>query len=229
MATKNEKQVMNVSVVSNESAKAAKVEPAKVTNKSAESASAELMKVSDAKRVVKTAFENEFLTPFKCLHWSNKHKNESAFSDLYRRYNITDDKGKVRNLEFKDLLNILPDGCTDDKERVFCKLSASDKDGHAASTFVDKAEKVWYLIPIKYSTNDFFASVAARVSLTKKETALKVWNDDADARKKAEKAKREKLSAKIKDLRDNDAYKSLDDAQIELIAREITGVRLPLN
>lgn len=222
MKTNVQSSVESVNVVSNTK------ESAKVTNKSAETTSAELMKVSDAKKAVKSAFDNEFLTPFKCLVWSNKHKAQTGFLDLYKRYNITDDKGKVRDLRLDDLLNILPDGETDDKKRIFCKLSASDKDGKAVSTFVDKAEKVWYLVPIKYSTNDFFASVAARVALTKKETALKLWNADADARAKAETAKRDKLRAKISELRENIAYKSLDDAQIELIAREITGVRLPL-
>lgn len=188
----------------------------------------DLMKVSDAKKVVKSAFEQEFLTPFKCLIWSNKNKSKSGFSDLYQRYNIVDESGKIRNLKLDDLLNILPDGETEDEKRVFCKLSSSDAKGLAISTFVDKNEKIWYYIPIKYSTNDFFASVAAKQSLTNKERTLQAWNENEEARKKAEKAKREKLQKKINELKESDNYKGLSDAQIEIIARDITNVRLSL-
>lgn len=187
-----------------------------------------LMKVSEAKKLVKTAFENEFLTPFKCLIWSNKHKTQEGFADLYKKYGITDENGKARNLKLDDLLNVLPDGCTDDEDRVFCKLASSDKNGLALSTFVDKSDKVWYLVPIKYNTSDFFASVSARQSLTKKENALSAWLADSDKRAKADEAKRTKLRAKIEELKENPSYSSLSAEQIELVAREITGVRLAL-
>lgn len=206
MATKNNSMQVSVNIVANDS----------------------LMKVSEAKKLVKTAFENEFLTPFKCLIWSNNNKTKEGFADLYKKYGITNESGAVRNLTLNDLLNVLPEGCTEDKDRVFCKLVSSDKDGKAVSTFVDKNDKVWFLVPIKYSTNEFFASVSARQALTKKETTLKAWEADADKRKEYEAKKRKKLADKIAELKENDAYKSLTADQIELVAREITGVRLPL-
>lgn len=187
-----------------------------------------VMKVSEAKKLVKTAFENEFCTPFKCLIWSNKNKNKEGFADLYKKYGITNESGSVRNLVLDDLLNVLPDGCTEDKDRVFCKLVSSDKDGKAVSTFVDKNEKVWYLVPIKYSVSEFFSSVSARQSLTKKESNLSAWLADSDKRKEHEAKKRKKLADKIAELKENDAYKTLTAEQTELVAREITGVRLPL-
>lgn len=207
MATKNNSMQVNGNVVTNDT----------------------LMKVSEAKKVVKTTFENEFLTPFKCLIWTNKNKAKEGFSDLYKKYGITNENGSVRNLTLDDLLNVLPEGCTDDKERIFCKLVSSDKDGFAVGSFVDKSEKVWYFVPIKYSTNDFFASVSARQSLTKKETALKLWEADADKRKEHEAKKRKKLSDKIAELKENAAYSSLSNEQIELVAREITGIRISLS
>lgn len=207
MATKNNSMQVSGNVVTNDS----------------------VMKVSEAKKLVKTAFENEFLTPFKCLIWSNKNKNKEGFTDLYKKYGITNESGSVRNLVLDDLLNVLPEGCTDDKDRVFCKLVSSDKDGKAVSTFVDKNDKVWYLVPIKYSTNEFFASVSARQTMTKKETALKLWEADADKRKEHEAKKRKKLEDKIAELKENESYKSLTAEQIELVARDITGVRLSLS
>lgn len=207
----------------------AKVNKSNVKNSVTEFISKDcLMKTSDAKKVTKTVFEEEFCSPFKCLHWSNKHKTENGFKDLYLRFNIVDEKNKVRNLTLNDLLNVLPDGETDDKKRVFCKLSNSNKLGNAIKSFVDKNEKIWYYIPIKFSTNDFFSSISSKQALTKKEIALKEYNNNSAKRLLDETKKLKQLTEKIEELKNNSMYKGLTSEQIEAIAREITKIKIAL-
>lgn len=220
MATKQiiaNNEVKNVSIEANE---------VKVTE-------TKVMKLSEAKKVIISEWDLEMQSPFKVLNFINKNRTKEAYKVLFEAYLIQDkESGKQRKLELSDLLQFTPEkkeGATEEPQPIFCKLVSSDKKGEALKTFTDKDGKEWYYVPTPFSVRGFFASVAGLFALNKKEAAKRVWESNATARAAHEKKQREKLSAKIKEMKESDTYKGLPSETIELIARDITGVRISLS
>lgn len=188
----------------------------------------ETMKLSEAKKVINNEFNAEFVTPFKVLNFVNKNRSKEAYKVVFEKFLIQDENGKQRKLNLDDLLKVTENDADGKPLDTFCRLSSVDKKEQSLSTFVDKDGKTWYFIPVPFSVNGFFASIQGLYSYRKKVAALKSWNDDATKRAEHEKKQRAKLQNKVKELKENPSYNGLSEAQITLIAREITGVRIVL-
>ena len=190
--------------------------------------SAESLSLKDAKKLIIDEFNAEFVTPFKVLNFVNKNRTKPAYKVVFEKYLIQDENGKQRKLNLTDLLSHTTDGENGQPIDIFCRLSSVDKKEQAVSTFVDKDGKTLYFIPVPFSVNGFFASMQSLFSYRKKVSALKAWNENETERKEHEKKQRAKLQKKVDELKENEIYKGLTEAQIVLIAREITGVRIAL-
>lgn len=200
MATSNKKQA-------NESANV-------VSN--ATMANVEVMKKADAKRIINTEFDKEFNSPFAFINFFNKHRNELGFADYANRFGFGG-----RKMELSDLFGI-PN--KDDASKTdFCKLSGIVPEGvEPLGAFLDKNEKVWYYIPIKFKRSDVFASIESKVNLAKKIEVLRKFETNKDAVEKA-KARRVAINAKIEELRKMSEFSAMDDNQLRKVASAIVG------
>lgn len=223
-----------VNQVSNEaSAKVEQVEtPNTNTDTKEQALSTESLSFKDAKKLITDEFNAEFISPFKVLNFVNKNRTKPAYKVVFEKFLIQDENGKARKMVLDDLLSFTPKdeqgNPIEGANEIFCRLSSVDKKGVSVSTFVDKDGKAWYFIPVPFSVNGFFSSVQGLFSYRKKVSALKAWEADADARAEHEKKQKAKLKNKVEELKNDETFSGMTEAQILLVARQITGVRVAL-
>ena len=225
-------QVVN-SVANEASEKVEQVEtPNTNTDTKEQALPVESLSFKDAKKLITDEFNAEFVSPFKVLNFVNKNRAKPAYKVVFEKFLIQDENGKARKMVLDDLLSFTPKDeqgkPIDGANEIFCRLSSVDKKGAAVSTFVGKDGKTWYFIPVPFSVNGFFSSVQGLFSYRKKVNALKAWEADADARADHEKKQKAKLKNKVEELQKNETFAGMTEAQILLVARQITGVRVAL-
>lgn len=219
-------QVENVQV---ENVSIEKVEkPNTETNTKESALCAVSMSFKDAKKLIADEFNAEFVTPFNVLNFVNKNRTKAAYKVVFEKYLIQDENGKQRKLKLDDLLKISRFDENEKQFDIFCRLSSADKKNQSVGEFTDKDGKKWYFIPVPFSVNGFFSSMQSLFSYRKKMAALKAWENDSVKRAEHEKKQKEKLQKKVDELKADENFNGMTDAQIVLIARQITGVRVAL-